>query len=236
MSSLSFGPWLFRPSLLPTVAVLLVLPLLLSLGFWQLHRAEFKQQLLDQFATRTQQSPQPLTRHPPNFTPMQVTGYYDNQHSILFDNRIVNHQAGYDILTPFIPQNDGQVLLVNRGWVPRQTEINQGTLIPVNGQQTIVGITQVPEHNMVLSHSSIPVAWPLIIEDIRFKELEHELNRPLYPFILLLSTEMPHGFIRHWQTINTMSPQRHIGYAVQWFSLALTLMIIYLKFNIRRRP
>lgn len=226
MSCLSLGPWQFRPSWLPSLAVLVVLPLLLSLGFWQLHRAETKQQLLDQFAARAQQSPQPLANHLPNFTPMQVTGYYDNQHSMLLDNRIVNHQAGYDVLTLFIPQNGDQVLLVNRGWIPRQTQ--PGTVPAVSGQQTIVGITQVPEHNIVLSHPVQPVAWPLVIEDIRFDELQHQLNRPLYPFILLLSPQMP--------TITSISPQRHRGYAVQWFSLALTLMMIYLKFNISRRP
>ena len=101
--SLRLGHWEFSPGLIPTLAVILLLPLLLSLGFWQMHRAVAKQQLLNQFAQRSQQAPQPLADYEPVYTPVQVTGYYDSAHPILLDNRIVNHQAGYDVLVPFIP-------------------------------------------------------------------------------------------------------------------------------------
>src|ERR1700730_13641815 len=103
--SLRFGHWEFIPNLVPTLAVILLLPLLISLGFWQMHRAVAKQQLLNQFAMRSQQAPQPLADYEPIYTPVQVAGNYDNAHPILLDNRIVNHLSGYDVLIPFIPSD-----------------------------------------------------------------------------------------------------------------------------------
>ena len=51
----------------------------------------------------------------------------------------------------------------------------------------MVGLAQTPQHNLVLAHPKTELRWPLLIEDIRLDELSRILNRPLYPFILLLS-------------------------------------------------
>ncbi|TXI27412.1 MAG: SURF1 family protein, partial [Aquipseudomonas alcaligenes] len=50
----------FRPGWWPSIAVALLLPLLLGLGFWQLSRAEEKRTLLADFAARDScQNPRP---------------------------------------------------------------------------------------------------------------------------------------------------------------------------------
>lgn len=224
---------------MPTLAVILLLPLLISLGFWQMHRAVAKQQLLDQFTLRSHQAPQPLGRYEQIYTPVQVTGHYDNTHSILLDNRIVNHQPGYDVIIPFIPADGKPAVLVNLGWIPRSAchqnwEHCLETLSSNwQGQVTIVGLSQVPEHNLVLAHPKMALRWPLLVEDLRLDELSEILNRPLYAYILLLSSGAQ-GVIPHWDMVTSVTPARHRGYAIQWLALALTLFVLYFKLNIRK--
>lgn len=234
---LHFGHWEFAPSLIPTLAVFILIPLLLSLGFWQLHRAVTKQQLLDQFSQRSKQSPQSLAENEPVYTPVKVSGYYDPAHAILLDNRIVNHQLGYDVLIPFIVNDKKPALLLNLGWIAKSKCESAATCVNIlntlpQGRAEIIGLAVTPEHNFVLAHPKLAIHWPFIIEDIQFKELAQLLNRPLYSFTLLLPAS--NGFVAHWNIITTITPARHRGYAVQWFALALTLLILYFKLNIRR--
>ncbi len=84
MVSLQFKHWVFKPEIIPTIVFLLGFPLLLSLGCWQLHRAEEKRQLLGQYSLRIQQSPVPIKGHEPDYTPVSVTGYYDNQRTLFW--------------------------------------------------------------------------------------------------------------------------------------------------------
>jgi len=235
--SLNLGRWKFAPSLIPTLAVLLLLPLLISLGCWQWRRAETKQQLLDQFAARSHQSPQALTGHPLLYTPIQITGRYEVSQPILLDNRILNHRVGYDVLLPFVPADGKPALLVNLGWIPKFENGLDDYLRRLQEQPqqstTIIGLSQIPEHNLVLSQKIDLQRRPLVIEDIRIDQLSQQLNRSFYPFILLLTS--PGGFTPHWDIVTTITPARHRGYAVQWFALAFTLIILYLKLNTHRR-
>ena len=47
---------------------------------------------------------------------------------------------------------------------------------------------------------------------------------------------LSHGFERVWRPVRGIGPQRHRGYAFQWFSLALALLVIYVVVNTRRHP
>lgn len=232
--SLRVGHWEFSPGLIPTLATLLLLPLLLFLGDWQWQRAVYKQNLLDQFAQRSRQTPQQLSNDAPNFTPIQVSGLYDTQHFILLDNRIVNHQVGYDVFVPFKTNQDTATsLLVNLGWIPKNYDLSTLTGQLKNEKITLQGLTEKPQRHWVLAPApNSELHWPLLVEDLRINELSRVLNRPLYPFILLLTSDS--GFTPHWNIVVSVTPERHRGYAVQWFGLALTLLFLYLKLNIRR--
>jgi surfeit locus 1 family protein len=51
--------------------------------------------------------------------------------------------------------------------------------------------------------------------------------------LVLLDAAEPDGYVRNW-TAPGFPPMRHIGYAVQWFGLALALLVIYVVTNVRR--
>jgi surfeit locus 1 family protein len=231
----------FTPHWLPMLATLLLLPILLSLSYWQIQRAEQKRVLIATYQSRAQTIPLNWTQlNKPGddwqYHPIAVQGYYDNRHQFLLDNRSYQHQPGYEVLTPFLSEHGNQVLLVNRGWIIRNPERrNLPTLPNITGLQTVRGILYSPPKPFLLSHVREDTKrWPRRIQAIETNLLAEELTHPLYPFVVLLAPQAPAGFVRDWQPV-TLSPAKNWGYAVQWFALAVVLVIIFITLNIHRR-
>jgi surfeit locus 1 family protein len=231
----------FKPTWLPTLATLILLPGLLSLGFWQLHRAEQKRNLLAQYSLGQSQHPLPLNEvlkqdRQFDFLPVSVTGVYQNQRQVLLDNQSHDHSLGYHALTPLLEKTTGKIILVDRGWIPRVA--NQGLPLfdAVAGEQHLTGYLKKPSHNPFIlgQNERNPGQWPRLIQQVEIANLQASFGVKLYPFILLLDASQPHGFIRDWHPV-VLSPERHMGYAFQWFSLAGALLIIYLALNIKRK-
>ena len=106
----------FRPGIIPTLVVMALLPVLVSLGFWQLSRAEQKRVLLTHYAERQHAAPltvdQLLATAEPVFRRVQLRGHLDAEHSLLLDNRIRDGQPGVELLQPFQDQASGQWVLL----------------------------------------------------------------------------------------------------------------------------
>ena len=58
----------------------------------------------------------------------------------------------------------------------------------------------------------------------------------LAPRVLKLDPALPIGYTRDLDILpNTLPPERHLGYAVQWFGLALAVFITALLLTLRTR-
>lgn len=112
----------FRPGVAPTVVVLVLLPLMVGLGFWQLSRGHEKQLLVDSYADRRAADPissaQLNDKADPAFRRVRLRGQFDAEHSVFLDNRLRDGKAGVELLQPFHDQASGLWLLLNRGWLP----------------------------------------------------------------------------------------------------------------------
>ena len=184
------------------------------LGDWQLHRYAFKKNLL-----HTQKT-------------MVAQGYYLNNLTVFLQNRYHQDQYGVEIITPFkIIGNNHQLLLVNRGWV--KTHDQTVPINPIQGKQKIKGdIKLLNEPEFILGDvilKQTPTA--LIVQKIDINALNKATHQVFYPFVLRLDHTQPHGFARDW-VITTMPPERHMAYAVQWFLMAIVLLIVFLKVRI----
>lgn len=235
------GHYLFAPRFTSTILVLAILPLLLSLGFWQLDRAQQKRSMLQQFQARHHMMPVSLTalkkQNDIRYLPVQVQGYFDNAHSILLDNQFYQHQVGYYVLTPFFPDINQPAVLINRGWIPRTTNrLQLPSIPPLSGMQKLTGIVQLPTAKpFTLGSLADNQTWPWRIEALVINKIQQRLGYKVAPFVILLDPTQAGGFARDWRPVNTeMPPQRHVAYAVQWFALALTLTILYLIITIKR--
>ena len=198
--------------------------------------------LLKSYSQRQQAHPVSLTAlqemtNDIQFQQVQLVGKYDNSKQFLLDNRYYKRRLGYSVLTPFKPINGGAWILVDRGWIARGTSRTEiPTLKAITGQQTIEGAVYQPSAKTFRlgPNSEDASQWPQRVQQLDMTDLAQVLGRDLSPFVVRLNPNQSHGFVRDWPTV-TMSPQRHRGYAIQWFALALTLSIIYLAVNTTRR-
>jgi surfeit locus 1 family protein len=235
----------FRPRLVPTLAVLIILPLLLVLGFWQLDRSEQKRLLQQSFIEKSEQSPIAITdisASDPDeyYRRIIATGHYDSERQILLDNQVQTGRPGFHVYTPFKIEGMNEAILVNRGWVPLGVTRQQLPNIAITREKTasISGRIAQPANPGLLLDTAVaekPV-WPLIVQHIDFSQLTKILGYHLLSAVVLLDADIRGGYTRVWQPhFGGFGPERHLGYAVQWFALALTLVILYLVSNIKWR-
>jgi surfeit locus 1 family protein len=227
----------FRPKWFFTVITVLFSILFINLGFWQLHRADEKQQLQQHFESQQHQPPTPFYQFNQKlrFQNVLLEGHFDNSHNFLLDNKIHNHQIGYEVLSPFVITENNRTILVNRGWISAANRSATPKIPAVMGQQTIVGKLFIPtQKSFTLGKiTEQTISWPLRIQALDFEATGILLQQNLYPMVVLLDPKSPYGFVRDWQPVS-MPAYKHTGYAVQWFTFAVTLIIIFVVLNLRR--
>lgn len=236
------GGYEFRPATLPSVIGLLLLALLISLGFWQLDRAAQKQALLQAYGDRPTGAAIRVDEHfalGPDwrYRRAQVIGSYDHVHQFLLDNRVQQGRVGYHVLTPLRLAQGDAVVLVNRGWVPQgATRTNLPPLpTPGDAELSIEGLIDFPPQKVFVlgEGEDRDPGWPKVLQQVRLDLHAQQLGVRLLPMVLLLDKDQPGGFVRDWNPV-VVGPERHVGYAVQWFALAAALMILYVWVNLKR--
>ena len=237
-----FGRFDFLPALWPSVATLVLLPMLTGLGVWQLERAAWKQQLVDTHADNASQPPFRLESlladgEIEQYRRVAVLGRYDLDHQLLLDNRIQNGRAGYHVLTPLHLAESDTVVLVNRGWVPVGPDRSVLPALPGTADEVVVNATVKlpPEKYFRLdSVEEANTGWPQVVQQLKPGMLAERLGLELLPLVLLLDVNDEYGFVREWKAVYGVTPDKHRAYAMQWFTLALVLLLIYVGVNTKR--
>ncbi|MDH5435614.1 MAG: SURF1 family protein [Gammaproteobacteria bacterium] len=239
--TLNIGKRTFSPDVIPTVITLCVLYFLISLGLWQLERADYKQDLQTKIETRQHLQPIDIGNAPDNqddriYLPVSITGQYDASHHILLDNQVVNMKAGYDVYTPFKLSN-GHSILINRGWVVQgNTRQDMPKIKTPANTVTLTGLLSMPPSppGVILSEQTNNYSIsPTIVQLIDINVIEKSLGYKISPMIVILDEKYDTEFYRKPVKLN-MKSAKHTGYAVQWFTLATVLLLIYLVTNTRK--
>ena len=212
-----------------TLFTVLLLPITLSLGFWQLDRAAEKNHLLASVQTTEQlkilQSAAQLASLP-SFQHVQLSGNYLSPYLWFLDNKVWQGEAGVDVIA--LLQMDDTLVLVNRGWHSWRDRATQIPIAPLSGPVTLQGNMVVPsEKGLLLLADSLSGSYPQLLQKIDLQLLQQQLGLPLHGQVLYLNTVSDTALQPHWQPVN-MTPAKHYGYAVQWFGLGLTLCLLYL--------
>lgn len=213
--------------------------LFISLGCWQLSRAEQKKILLDSFAERTRKQPlstlELIQTKDPRFYRARLEGRFDNEHTLLLDNKTFRGQIGYEVYTPFNAIGLNLPILVDRGFIPiGQTRKQLPAIASIQGSVTLSGMLNLPPTYVSWGkiHESTQINWPLRVQFINLPELSSLLGHPLYSQILNITPNDPAAYSVEWKVV-IMGPEKHRAYAVQWFALALTLLILFVALNRR---
>ena len=224
----------FAPRLLPTLFAAGAVILFAALGNWQLGRAGEKRALERGFvaggpAIEWRRMPADA----PRFQRVALRGRYDPEHQFLLDNMSHESVAGIQVLTPLV-LDDGSAVLVNRGWLPFGPTRQDLPPVAVSGEKRDVTgrVDDLPRPGIWLKSPSA-VGWPRLVQYPTMAELSAALGRELAPRQVLLDPGVPDGYVRDWSVPGT-APDRHLGYAVQWFAFAAVAAATWLVLSFRK--
>ncbi len=118
---------LSRQWVILTLVALLLIPTMIRLGIWQMHRYEERTARNQLVSAALSADPVPVERlTSPGHTVttgeryhnVTAKGRFDTDDEVVVRRRTnSDDEVGYHVLTPFV-LTDGKVLLVNRGWIP----------------------------------------------------------------------------------------------------------------------
>jgi surfeit locus 1 family protein len=135
--------------------------------------------------------------------------------------------------------DDGSTLLVDRGWIalgPSRTAL-PGVHVDERAREIQGRYDELPRAGLKLEtpKHDAQARWPRIMNFPEREVIERALERELLPGLMVLDPTQPDGYERNWQQLRaTYSPDRHLGYAVQWFGLATTVLIVFVIVSFRK--
>lgn len=226
--------------LLIVLSTVAAVALTFSLGRWQLSRAAEKLNL--QAAIGERQRLPPLDgaslTHPHTAEQRQallhravtLRGQWLPERTVFLDNRPMERQTGFYVLTPLRLAGSDAVVLVQRGWAPRH-QIERTALPPV---QTPVGEVQVAgriaEHPPRVYQLGAEEGGP-IRQNLDLQAFQSETGLPLADLLVVQTGGASEGLRRDWPA-PASGVDRHYGYAFQWFGMGTLIGLLFLWFQL----
>lgn len=233
-----------RPAWWAVLGTLLLGGAMLALGFWQYGRGQTKQRLLDRHAAAAAQAPVALLADSGKPATGEVRrvfvdGVYRSDLSVLLDNQSSHRRPGTHAWTP-LQLADGSLVVVDRGWLP--LDVERVPPAPA-GPQRLEGYWRpLPQPGMRLGAGAAActpgAALTARLNYPDLVELRCRLGPNTRDGLLELAPELPGGFVREWSPagVDAIPPQRHYGYAAQWWAFAATLLGLFIKLNLKKVP
>lgn len=214
-----------------------------GLGTWQSRRAVEKQAMLDAAAHVLEaRDPVPLAAAADgarrrDYDWSSGTGQFDPRGPLWLDNQQRDGRAGVRAYRVFVP-DQGEPLLVDLGWLPLPGHRTMPAIERPAGSVVVRGLlTLPPSTGLALGEGIMRQGdgWLLTRVDTSRISAVLGLSPPLAPRVLRLDPALRIGYGRDLQLLaNTLPPDKHRGYALQWFALALTVLATALILTFRR--
>jgi surfeit locus 1 family protein len=217
--------------------------LTVSLGFWQLNRAEFKEAA---YAKQQAQAALPPVTNTDLIEGMKeaqglqrqvhAEGEWLAQWTIFLNNRTMQGQPGFWVLTP-LKLTSGGVVLVQRGWAPRDRTLSD-KLPPIQTPSGNVRVrgrwVQAPSRMIELAPSSAQATDGQVFQALRqnltIEEFEKDTGLKVLATVMEIAPPSD-GLLRNWPTILSGSDKNR-AYALQWFVLAALSAGLFIWFQI----
>jgi surfeit locus 1 family protein len=234
------GRWSWT-RVLVLLAALVGMTVTASLGRWQLGRAAQKQAIAqarhDQAAlpeldgrTLTQIGQSTLERDALLYRRLALKGVWLTGHTVYLDNRQMHGRPGFYVVTPLRLQDSDAVVLVQRGWVPRNFQ--DRTALPVidtaDGPVMLQG-QLVPWPSKVYDFGEVETG--AIRQNLVFEDYRLQTRLPLLELSIQQTDADSEGLQRAWPEIAS-GVEKHYGYAFQWFGLGGLIALLYVWFQI----
>ena len=212
-----------KNKLLFSVFVYFIILTLLSLGFWQIYRLNWKLDLIEQIENSLKNDPVELSNiEKKNYLRIKTSGEIDFDKQMYLYNLNDTGKPGFEVINP-IKVGD-QNYLMNRGWIPFEKKdlaeinlVNQNQIVGTLMLQTKPS-TFKPENDIEKNY------WfTLDREDIlKFT------GRNFSEYVIYLNGDYK---IPKPRVITAKISNNHKKYAITWFSMAISILLIYLYFR-----
>lgn len=229
----------FRIQAVPTIIMVILVPLFSYLGLWQLDRAAQKRQMNASLETRRKLPALSLNDSLPagdqwEFRKVVAQGRFLTDKTVLIENRKHLGKTGFHVITALKIDGNERIVLVNRGWIPRE-QLDQGSTPPTTADRvTVHGVITLPKAPAIeLDQTDLGIAgtphWPYLTLD----HFSAWSGLKILPFEILQSPQDADGFVRQWPQPE-FSDTMHIGYAIQWFAFALIALLVWFRLSLEK--
>jgi surfeit locus 1 family protein len=233
--------YVFRPSWLGSLILIICVPLFIKLGFWQYNKATLKQEIQSNYEIAVSADALDLPSQIDNFNAWQykkikLNGTYNTQYQILLDNQVENNKAGFHVLTPLKLAGRNDYILINRGWVEGGAEHdNIPDIATPNEPDEVVGQVSIPSKKIFTLESDVQkTVWDTVWQHMDMQRYQKSVPITVLPVVIKLDAKSnAGGFVRNWQ-IPASRIATNIGYAYQWFGFAFASIMIYLFTSIKK--
>ena len=206
-----------------SVFVYFIILVLISLGSWQLYRLNWKLNLIEEIENSLKKNPTELSKsNKQNFLRIKVAGEIDFDKQIYLYNLNENGKPGFEVINPVLIDNENY--LINRGWIhfdqKNQPEIN------LIDEDKIIGTLKLqskanafkPENNIKENY------WFTLDRD----DIYEYTGKNFSNFIIYLNGNYK---APKPKVITANISNNHKKYAITWFSMAISILLIYLYFR-----
>ncbi len=243
---IQIGKYEFRHKWGLTVILLILLPLGLFLGNWQMDRAEQKQAEIDLRKANTASTPVVLRSGDSDKASMlyrwvTLHGAFDLEHQVLLDNQKHNGTPGYHVFTPARIEGSDTYVMVNRGWVRQGDDRRILPALPGPAARVSIQgrVENVPSVGIKVGEpGESGRLWPKRVIYLDLPWLAEESGYNLLPYVVYQTDGQDFGLSRDWRSVfqagPRMTPQKHRGYAIQWYSLVVLVLVMYIILSFRK--
>ncbi|REK89158.1 SURF1 family protein [Streptomyces inhibens] len=229
---------LSRQWVIVTLVGLVLIPVMIKLGYWQLHRHEHKVAQNQLIASSLAARPVPVAEltavgrvlpHHDMWRTVTATGTYDTAHEVVVRQRTAadEQSIGYYVLTPLVLGN-GDAVLVNRGWISAGNDLTKFPDVPAapKGKVTVTGRMMADETTAVSGIKDtrgLPARQVMLINS---KEQAKRVGRPMLGgYIEQTAPKQSGGTPELVPEPDHDSIGPHMAYAIQWWLFAAAVPV-----------
>ena len=196
-----------------------------SLGTWQIHRLQWKLDLISEINNGLNSEPVFYSnKNIKNYQKVKFSGIFDFKKQIYLYSLNNKGKPGYDIITP-LKINSNEILLINRGWIQKDQKNNKNINKTISNSFEGI-LKKITKPNPFKPDNDIKnnIWYSLNLED-----LENFTGYKLSNFVLFLQNNQ--NILVENKIVSPDLPNNHLKYAITWYSVALSILLYFLYFR-----
>ena len=207
--------------------VILFVTIFCALGTWQLHRLQWKLELISEITFGLDSSPIEYSNSiKKNYQRVNAKGKFNFDEQIYLYSLNETGKPGYDVVTPF-RTNKNQNVLINRGWIKKGLKGDPSINIESENEIEIVGLLRkIYKPNIFKPDNDLKNN---IWFSINLEDLKEVTGEQFNEFVIFLEDNQAKAPLP--RKISVDLPNNHLKYAITWYAISISIIFYYLYFR-----